>query len=222
MGKKRGQFSLHENKAIGNWRKRSPVQVEYDRMEEAAMYLKGIPAREIHQYLLDNREYEISLRTVYEDIKQVREQWKESYLRDYDAAKSQELARIDELEREYWDSYRRSLRDKEEKESESKQDEQLGRGGKVVTGYSSKKARHKVEKRDGNPKYLEGIERCIQLRAKILGLDEPKKVQIDWRSRAREEGIDPDTIKADLVNQFVSAAEKGLTEGADNTESDEE
>jgi hypothetical protein len=63
--------------------------------------------------------------------------------------RAKELARLDNLERTYWEAYERSCQ-RSETASEKQQ-------------------------RDGNPRFLEGIQRCVALRCQILGLIDKKE-----------------------------------------------
>lgn len=191
-------------------RKRANGKHEMDKVDIARLHLEGYSVKEIAVWINEHREYSLALGTIYSDLREIRAEWQESYLRDFDAAKAKELARLDKLEREYWEAWERSQSDKEMSESESTTDEHENKAGATVQSYSRRKAKRKTEARDGDDKFLAGVERCITLRAKLLGLDEPKTVNINWRDRAREEGIDPDKFKENLVDQFVEAAQKGV------------
>jgi len=48
--------------------------------------------------------------------------------------------------------------------------------------------------------------RCIQERAKLLGLNEPTRFEIDWQQEAREAGLDP----SDVFERYVQAAATAL------------
>ena len=44
--------------------------------------------------------------------------------------------------------------------------------------------------------------RCMQERAKLLGLNEPTRFEIDWQQEAREAGLDP----AEVFERYIAAA----------------
>ena len=84
--------------------KRSPDQVEADRAAIARRYLQGMTQAEI------GAELAMTQQMVSYDLQVVRQRWRDSGLRDLDEAKTIELAKIDALEREYWDAWRASKR----------------------------------------------------------------------------------------------------------------
>jgi hypothetical protein len=74
----------------------------------------------------------------------------------------------------------------------------------------------------GNPEFLKGVERCIDLRMRILGIGQDRTVNINWRKQAEEAGVSPDALVDGLTEQFVNAAMGGgsygrsLAEGAED------
>jgi len=49
--------------------------------------------------------------------------------------------------------------------------------------------------------------RCLQERAKLLGLNEPDRLIVDWQQEAREAGLDP----SDVFERYVQAAATALS-----------
>jgi hypothetical protein len=58
----------------------------------------------------------------------------------------------------------------------------------------------------GSAAYLQGVQWCIQQRCKILGLDAPKTVNVNWRQAASDAGANPDEIMNKLVEAYVKGA----------------
>lgn len=119
----------------------------------------GTMKRVAELYLYANRsqsdiaaELGISQPTVNRYLKEMRQAWQKSALMDFDEAKKRELAKIDRLEEEYWTSWKKSLRD----------------GEQNGTGQSGKSGC------DGNPRFLQGIQWCINKRCAILGINAAK------------------------------------------------
>ena len=142
---------------------RSKIQRERDRQEITRLYLRGVSQMDIAAKLGVNQS------TVSRDLKAIQKQWRESALINMDEAKQRELARIDELERTYWDAWLVSCEDAE-----------IERIKQAGGASGDKRAEIIKEKRgqSGNPAFLAGVERCIQLRVKIIGLEAPKKQEI--------------------------------------------
>jgi hypothetical protein len=136
---------------------RKPLEREHDLRETAALYLRGLTQMEIAQRL------NVSRQQIGYDLKLLHQRWRESALADFDAKKAAELAKMDELERTYWVAWERSCQAREVTTQEKTQ------GGEGQAGDGRLKAGVRTEQRDGNPEFLRGIERCIELRCKIIG-----------------------------------------------------
>ena len=210
------KVNTHRGGAMGaGGPKRTGVEREADLILEARMYLEGHSQAEIADHICDIRHYDISAQQVSQDMKKVRQRWVDSQLRDFDQAKAHELSKIDNLEREYWEAWRKSLELATEIFSEKEEGNMQSTNAQgVVAGtvkpiYSKSKVKKKETQTFGEPRYLEGIRWCIDKRCKIFGLDAPSRVSINWRDEARMAGIDPDKLDHELVDQFVEAAKKG-------------
>lgn len=132
---------------------RAKLQREKDLAETARLYLKGESQVDIAASL------HVDQSTISRDIKTLQKRWRAAANTDFDTARAEQLAKIDELERTYWDAWQNSLV-RETRSSEKKE------------GTASEtKSLVRRESRDGNPAYLEGVFRCIDRRCKLLGLD---------------------------------------------------
>jgi hypothetical protein len=83
---------------------------------------------------------------------------------DLDAVKAKELAKLDRLELTYWRAWERSCSTREIRSVTKK-----GEAGTSML---------RTEGRDGNPKFLEGVHKCIERRCVLLGLDAPAKKEV--------------------------------------------
>lgn len=110
----------------------------------------------------------ISQSTVSNDLKALQKEWLKSSLIDYDEAKSKELARIDRLEREYWDAWQRSL---DEFRSTTLKGKRPGDGEKPKPDEQTVR----TEDRNGDPRFLAGVQWCIDRRCKVIGIDAPQR-----------------------------------------------
>jgi hypothetical protein len=136
---------------------RTPLERERDLRELAALYLRGLTQFEIAQRL------NVSRQQVGYDLKVLQRRWQESALGDFNAKKAAELAKMDELERTYWEAWERSCQAREVTTQEKTQ------GGEGQSEDARLKAGVRKEQRDGNPEFLRGVERCIEMRCKITG-----------------------------------------------------
>src|SRR5262249_27912486 len=131
------------------------LAVERRRQQIAEMRLQGWSQQAIADRL------DITQATVSNDLKSIRQQWRERMIADFNDLQAEELQRVERIEREAWAGWERS-----QKPAES-----------AVIEADPKKARRKtVKNQHGDPRFLSIVSSCIQSRRAILGLDAPKKV----------------------------------------------
>lgn len=133
---------------------RSKIQQQLDRAAIAELTLKGWNQLEIAQHL------EIDQSTVSRDLKALQAEWKASALRDFDTDKSTELESLQRLKKEYWSGWERS-----QKAKETSLSEELS----AISGGRQKTAT-RTEQRNGDPAFLNGLVKIVELEAKLLGL----------------------------------------------------
>ena len=127
------------------------------RQRVAELYIQGWTQTKIAA------ELNVTQGTISKDLKALQREWRESRIRDFDAARELELQRLDRLEREAWAAW---LRSQEPLEST-----------KVLNDASGgKKAQKLTQHRDGDPRFLEQIHKCITSRRALLGLDAPTRI----------------------------------------------
>jgi transcriptional regulator with XRE-family HTH domain len=141
---------------------RQDTEVLSRRAEVARRYLQGEMQEELA------RAFGVTQGQISHDLKAIRAAWLAAAVRDFDALKAQELAKIDAVEREYWLAWERSKQDKEIAIQEAGADKKV------------KKATLRKEGQAGNPSFLAGVLTCIERRCAILGLDAPKRFIIKW------------------------------------------
>ncbi len=127
------------------------------------MYLKGYTQQAIADHLGMTRQM------VGYDLKAIRQEWLQSAIRNFDEARAIELARIDLLERNYWDQWEKSCERVTEQVKVAEANPITGKPEPTrVTIHESAGL--------GDVKYLEGVKWCIDRRCKLLGLDAPVKI----------------------------------------------
>lgn len=147
--------------------KRSKVQIVDDRREIAAQYLRGKTQAEIARYIstYPARGYTLTTQQICYDLKAIQKQWQASALRDFDEKRAEELAKVDELERTYWQAWLDSCTDSETVTQEG-------------TGDGVQRIRKVRIQQSGDPRFLAGVQWCIERRCKLLGFDAPQKQEI--------------------------------------------
>jgi len=127
--------------------------------------------------------YGLSQAQISKDLAAIRAAWLASAVRDFDTAKAQELAKIDEVERAAWDGWRRSQEEKQIGTIEESDDPIVYtdvKGEPHVKSKIRKRKSMRKEGQSGSPAFLNTILTCIERRCSILGLDAPKRFKIDW------------------------------------------
>lgn len=145
--------------------KRTRFQIENDRQFISDLYLQGLTQDKIAKRINADpeREYTLTQQTISNDIRRLQELWLKSSLRDFNEMKAQELAKVDRLEREYWRGWESSQEDAETIRQEGSKDDDGQAGINKIVKTAKDQA--------GDPRFLQGVERCIERRCKILGID---------------------------------------------------
>lgn len=133
------------------------VQIEQRRQIVVREYLRGATQTQIAVQL------GVDQTTVSADLRAIRDQWLASSLRDFDAIKAEQLARIDAIEAAAWAAWDRSLRVFRSRKTERQEGEQPR-----VTLLR--------EERVGDPRFLEKVAWCVEMRLKLIGaLDQEER-----------------------------------------------
>ena len=132
------------------------LEIEQRRVQVAALYLRGQTQSAIGSTL------GVTQKTVSNDLSALLAQWRAEALGDTDELRLRELEKINELERTYWTAW----------------EESRGTAKRLTAAKSEGGDRTQVttEERAGDPRFLSGVERCIERRCKLLGLDAPERV----------------------------------------------
>lgn len=133
----------------------------------SSMYFKGKSQRDIGKIL------KVSQVSISNDLRKLKKEWTQSALVDFDEAKGKELHRIDVLEVANWDAWERSKKKKEVKLHRVANSDKHG-----VTTTKEKREETYI----GDPRFLEGVAHCIEMRSKILDLytEHTTNVSMSW------------------------------------------
>lgn len=163
--------------------KRSDYERERDITLIVALYLKGLYQWEISERLNSDpaRGYKINQQMVSNDLREAESRWRSSTIIDFNEAKWKELNRVDELEREAYAAWFRSVGKRTVETTETVQ---------TTAGTPEPKAKPKTREKTigrarvtirteedaGSADYLRLVAWCIDKRCAILGLLAPMKV----------------------------------------------
>jgi hypothetical protein len=107
----------------------------------------------------------VSSGVVTKSLKDVRAEWRETDIRNWDQLVDYELAVLNALEEEAFAEWHRSKLDAETVSEETNE-------------HGEYKTKVSMKGQTGNPRYLDVIIKCIQKRAELLGLDKPKQIEV--------------------------------------------
>ena len=150
--------------------KRTKLEIKRDRYKIAELYIQG-KYQSVIAEIIGLTQQQISY-----DLKAIQKEWIKNTTLSLDEYKSKELAKIDHLERTYWQAWERSLNQFKSKIIKGKDITKDKMTGDAIAASIEKT--DKSEDRNGDPKYLQGIQWCIDQRCKILGVYAEIKHQI--------------------------------------------
>lgn len=123
------------------------------RQQVAARYIRGEYQSTIA------RDLGLTQAQISYDLKAIRAEWLQSTLRDFDALKGEQLAKVDAVETEAWAAWERSKQAREVTITEASEGTRPGR-----------KATMRKEGQAGDPRFLAEIGKCVDRRCAILGI----------------------------------------------------
>ncbi len=190
--------SVHKNAHHENKVKKFKKEHALTRISE--LYLRGWIQADIA------KDIGISANTVSKLLAEVRKRWLVNQVNNFELRKSMELERIDKLEREYWDAW-----DKSKKGQNKIISTRLNRT--TMRGDSTEVTEgQEFLDTPGDPRFLEGIQKCIALRTRILGLEEATKIEHSGTISVNNYHMDnrerlTDTQKLNGVMAFLESME---------------
>jgi len=144
-----------------NGPKRTADEVLRDRADIARMRLEGLTQTKIAEEISRLRDYELSERTIRDDLKAVRDEWLNQSIDNYEQTRLIELSRIDEEELIAKDAWTRSTQPRKKERTRTGTND----------GRPFEEFMQETENRDGNPAFLQRLESIRQRRCAILGFD---------------------------------------------------
>jgi predicted transcriptional regulator len=144
----------------------SSKEIEIRRSKVAKLYLEGVRQVEIAG-MVGVSEGQIS-----QDLKKLRTIWAKARNTSIDQVVAEELAKIDNLECEYWVAWKKSITDHSKTVNKAR-----GKANAVTPDFQEITEMQIIN--HGEPRFLNGIERCIERRCKLLGLDAPAKSNVN-------------------------------------------
>jgi hypothetical protein len=135
------------------------LRINLRRKQVADLYLQGWTQAAIAA------EVGVTQPTISHDLEKIQKAWREDSIRDFDLRREIELQKIDRVEREAWAAWERS-----QKPDQSAQ---------TYDDTNNRRTRRTVRNRNGDPRYLDIVLKCGVARRELLGLDAPKRMEIE-------------------------------------------
>jgi hypothetical protein len=159
------------------------LEIEQRRSQVVELYLRGFTQAAIGGQL------GVDQATVSLDLAAVRQRWAEGNGERLAEWRNRELARIDAIEAEHWAAWRRSQRPRRATRAGTPYPEGGGPDGQPAP--SNQEASVEEGTRAGDPRFLAGVQWCVEARCKVLGLAEHNRIDrlIELRRLATPEQV---------------------------------
>lgn len=193
---------------------RTQPQIKADRVFIAELYVRGVTQHSIAAELSKRHPFPLSRSLVAKEIGIIQDEWCKRADEAISRVKARQLATIDAVERTAWERFDASCKpgertQKERESGESAPDEQ---GKKTATGSKSK-ARVVTENRDGDPRWLDLVLKCVERRCRILGLDAPTRGVIDVDAEVKTTSATPEPTRGfDTTTAWALVVEEAKRE----------
>lgn len=178
---------------------------EHRKEIEAPLYKRGWSIRAITEEVRTRLDTRCSTRTVWEDIRELLDEWRAARINDVDQRMQLELERIDDAVRELWEQWEKSKEDwiREHNKRVGVSVESEGNGNGEGTEIVTVKRENVTENVVGlgNPAYIAEIRQQLAERRKLLGLYAATKTEVtgkDGTPLIPAEKMTEEEIKAEI------------------------
>ena len=169
--------------------RRTRKQLRHDRALTANMFLMGRSIADIAS------EIGVSDSTIRRDLRLIMEYWRRSAIFDFNQRKMRELAALELTEAEAWSAWRRSCEPKLKRGVKRRKTT----GTEDQDGVTQTRSAD-IEQRDGDPRFLAIIQKCIETRLKVIGALTPS----GDTNESITAGMPQPTVKSITVKRSVT------------------
>jgi hypothetical protein len=167
------------------------------------MFVRSFTLREIADFL-NGREsvtYQITFQQVHYDVKKILQEWADERAELITNHIEKEIQKLDKIEAECWEAWEKSKSGKLKTKIE---DSVINQTGDIVGGKITERS---IETSNGNPKYLDMIQECIDKRLKLLGLYKPLRIEADLTDGRRASDLTEEELDDEIarIEQLISA-----------------
>lgn len=149
-------------------KKQKSLGVAERRQEVAKLYVRGYYQAEIADSL------GVCRTLICKDLAAIQEEWAKENVQNLNAVKVRELEKLDQIEREAWRAWERSQKDEETTKKTNIELRSSDDAGTVHV--PADKTEHTLKGQAGDPRFLDQIQKVIERRCRLLGLDAPTKI----------------------------------------------
>ncbi len=150
----------------------------------------------------------VSQQQVSAYLKKLQKRWQAQAAEAIDARKARELARLDRLEREHWAAWARSCQNAQTTVNRAKTTtvEAYTESGLIEMPALEREWTHTERGQVGDPRFLQGVKDCIELRLRIVGgladkaiiIKTPEDKIVEYLRQGR---LDPAEVRARFPNK---------------------
>lgn len=187
--------------------RRTPQQMESDRVFISKYYTRGYSYRDITKILNDEllkneSGYFLTEASVYNEIKIILMEWKRERFESIEEYIQIELRKLDKIEMELWEAWEMSKTGKRKVkirggELDTAAENASAKGGKIQNRVTESSA--------GDPKFLDLLLSVQEKRARLLGYDVPMRVDFGKPLEVAATDVDWTLMPDDLVMKMADA-----------------
>lgn len=192
------KHTRNANRATPPKKDNTPVRVRKEKWKSIIVdiYMKGYSQERTRQLAGEQTGHSFGIKFVNSAIAEAVEQWKASKQEMIDNHKAIELERINRLETTYWEAWQRSLQSAKTR-TEKKTKGKAGDGKLAVA-----EVENATRETSGDPRFLQGIQWCVDTRCKLLGIEVPTpSVAVQINNNNTGPGSQSTTINRRIVFQ---------------------
>lgn len=141
------------------------------------MYLKGHNLMNIRRKVLEKFSYKINNDRLKKLIEKAIEVWENNKNDAIANHKARELEKINTLELEYWLAWERSQQAAKAKNTKQKLLTQETADGLSKEKLGVAEVTKQEREQAGDPRFLDGIQWCVEMRCRLLGLEAPIRTE---------------------------------------------
>lgn len=179
---------------------RKPHQRKRDLEIIERLSLQGLSEVGIAERLqeITQESYLLTQQQISDALSKVRKRWREEPTGDLLEERNRMISENNAVKQEYWIAWHKS-----QQEAKTKSIKNKGGTADAKAGGALEKTL-RTEERDGDPRYLQGVERCLERYARLMGLEKPQKIAFTDPQGEEQAGV---FSERELKRRFMAIVE---------------